>query len=98
MTSWSALPRQSDFSGSFTLVAVHDFHIALRGSNTLVSHHALNGTDICPAAACKVANVLRYEWKVMSFVIPAERIHSFIGCCVQLRFSPLKTSPVFSEL
>ena len=51
-----------------------------------------------PAAACSVANVLRYEWNVMFLVIPAERIHSFIGICVQLRISPLNTKPFFSEL
>ena len=49
-----------------------------------------------PAAACKVANVLRYEWKVMFLVIPAARIHSFMGYCVQHLFNPLNTSPVFS--
>lgn len=51
-----------------------------------------------PAAAYSVANVLRYEWNVMFLVIPAERIHSFIGICVQLRISPLNTKPFFSEL
>ena len=51
-----------------------------------------------PAAACNVANVLRYEWNVMFLVIPAERIHSFIGICVQLRISPLNTKPFFSAL
>ena len=34
----------------------------------------------------------------MFLVIPAERIHSFIGCCVQLRFRPLNTRPFFSGL
>lgn len=51
MTSRSALPRQSDFSSRFALVTVHDFHIALRGGNALVSHHTLNGTDICPCSS-----------------------------------------------
>lgn len=51
-----------------------------------------------PAAACSVANVLRYEWNVMFLVISAERIHSFIGICVQLRIRPLNTKPFFSEL
>ena len=46
-----------------------------------------------PAAACSVANVLRYEWNVMFLVIPAERIHSFIGICVQLRINLLNTKP-----
>lgn len=32
----------------------------------------------------------------MFLVIPAERIYSFIGCCVQLRFRPLNTRPFFS--
>jgi hypothetical protein len=35
---------------------------------------------------------------IMFLVIPAERIHSFIGICVQLRISPLNTKPFFSEL
>ena len=34
----------------------------------------------------------------MFLVIPAERIHSFMGACVQLRISPLNTRPFFSEL
>ena len=49
-----------------------------------------------PAAPCRVANVLRYEWNVIFFVIPAERIHSFMGTWVQHLFRPLNTKPFFS--
>jgi len=61
-------------------------------------HYALYGTDVCTGAPWRVANVLRYEWNVMFLVILAERIHSFMGACVQLRISPLNTRPFFSEL
>ena len=49
-----------------------------------------------PAAPCRVANVLRYEWNVIFFVIPTERIHSFMGTWVQHLFKPLNTKPFFS--
>ena len=49
-----------------------------------------------PAAPCRVANVLRYEWNVIFLVIPAERIHSFMGTWVQHLFRPLNTNPFFS--
>lgn len=49
-----------------------------------------------PAAPCRVANVLRYEWNVIFLVIPAERIHSFMGTWVQHLFRPLNTKPFFS--
>ena len=47
-------------------------------------------------APCRVANVLRYEWNVIFFVIPAERIHSFMGTWGQHLFKPLNTKPFFS--
>ena len=84
----SAFPYQSDFIAGFTLVAVHDFHVAHRGGDAFMRHYTLYGTDICTGSPLKVANVLRYEWNVMFLVIPAERIHSFMGACVQLRISP----------
>ena len=49
-----------------------------------------------PAAPCRVANVLRYEWNVIFLVIPAKRIHSFMGTWVQHLFRPLNTKPFFS--
>ena len=51
MTSRSALPRQSDFSGRFTLVAVHYFHVSLSRGYALMSHHTLYGTDIGPCSS-----------------------------------------------
>ena len=61
-----ALTNQGDFIAGFSLVAIHYFHVSLGSGDALVRHDTFEWSRMSvPAAACKVANVLRYEWNVM---------------------------------